>query len=287
VRNAAMAAKPDYLIHLGDVYYTGTPKFREGLLFWGHGTEEKHLVDFWPDAMPKGRSFTMNSNHEMYPGAWGLYDDTLTAPAFLHQNRRTYFLLQNEHWQIFGLDTAYDSPDFMYMYGALNDEQTKFLHDNLDTRKKIILLTHHTPYDVTGTQEEVEDGVSLLKDVTTAFKAAPNSTKALPDYWYFGHIHDGIVYTDTNGCKMRCTGHASMPYGAPWGLAKPGATPPFKTCDFIPSVEFFAQTPYPGKDPGQQVMNGYMSFTLNGDQIAEACYDSDGQCRWPCPADNT
>jgi len=272
VRDAAITLAPDYLIHLGDVYYTGTPKPAEGRLYWGEGEEMAHLVDFWPGRMAPGRSFTMNSNHEMYTGGRGLFEDALTSDFFRHQNGKSYFLLQNAHWQIFGLDSAYDSPDFLFMYGALNAEQEAFVRENLDPGKRTILLTHHTPYDVTGRIEQVSSGISLLAQVRAAFGG-------LPDYWYFGHIHDGIVYAEKEGCRMRCTGHASMPYGAPWALARPGCRPPFSPCDYIDGIEFFAGTPKTS-DPAGLVRNGFMTFTLDCDQISEAFFDSDGTCAW-------
>lgn len=292
VRDAAMTKAPDYLIHLGDVYYTGTPSASDGKFFFGPNNEVANLIDFWPKPMRPGRSFTMNSNHEMYPGGWGLFCDTLKDPTFLHQKGRSYFMLENEYWQIFGLDSAYCSPDFLYMYGALNDEQIAFVHKHRNSDKKWILMTHHTPYDVTGREEEIYKGtdksgkaieVSLLQQVTQAFRL-DDGTDRLPDYWYFGHIHDGIVYTQKDGCNMRCAGHASMPYGAPWVLTVPGTKPPFNTPEkkkcIIKGVEFFACTPKKPDCPAGQVKNGFMTFTLDRDRISEAYYDSEGACTW-------
>ncbi len=285
VRHAVMDQTPDYLMHLGDVYYTGTPQHDEKLLFAGPGTEIAHLIDFWPKTeMKPARSFTMNSNHEMYPGGWGLFKDALSDPLFAHQNRCSYGLLENDDWQIFYLDSAYDSPDFLYMYGALTQDQITFVQDKANPKKRKILMTHHTPFDVTGQIEQVKDGKSLLRDVGAAFGS-------LPDYWYFGHIHDGIVYAPKTvpkskdgpeipgTCNMRCAGHASMPYGAPWGLAKPGTYPPFKPADYIDGIDFFAGTPK-GSDPAGLVKNGFMTFTLTGDQISEAFFDEDGKLTW-------
>ena len=285
VRKAAMELHPDYLMHLGDVYYTGTPKHDEKRLFAGPGTEIAHLIDFWPKSdMKPGRSFTMNSNHEMYPGGWGLFKDALSNPLFAHQNGCSYGVLENHDWQIFYLDSAYNSPDFLYMYGALTEDQIKFVQDKHKAHKRQILMTHHTPFDVTGQVEQVKDGKSLLRDVGKAFGC-------LPEYWYFGHIHDGIVYAPKTvpkskygpaipgTCNMRCAGHASMPYGAPWGLAKPGTHPPFKPADYIKGIDFFAGTPK-GHDPAGLVKNGFMTFTLTGDQISEAFFDDDGHLTW-------
>ena len=285
VRQAAVNRKPDYLIHLGDVYYTGTPKHSEERLFAGSGYELAHLVEFWPQTeMKPGRSFTMNSNHEMYPGGLGLFEDALSNPIFAHQNGSSYGMLENDDWLIYYLDSAYDSPDFLYMFGALTADQITFVQKTRNPDKRKILMTHHTPFDFTGQTELVKDGKSLLRDVGSAFGA-------LPDYWYFGHIHDGIVYApktvpaSANGpaisgtCHMRCTGHGSMPYGAPWGLTKPGSRPPFHPSEYIDGITFFAGTPKTD-DPAGLVKNGFMTFVLKGDQISEAFFDEDGRQTW-------
>ena len=276
VRQSIEHIGPDYLIHLGDVYYTGTPNEGHELLYWGHGTETKNLMEFWPKSLKPGRSFTMNSNHEMYPGAHGLFQDALSPPdsVFSAMQKKNYFLLENSNWQIFGLDSAFDSPDFMYMYGAITQQQLDFISQYHNPDKKLILMTHHTPYDLTGQKPEEKHGVCMLEQIKTAFGKMPN-------YWYFGHIHDGIVYAEKDGCKMRCTGHASMPYGAPWGLVKPGAQPPY-TCDkYIDGIEFFACTPINKDDPAGQVKNGFMTFTLDAETLTEAFFDDDCTQTWP------
>lgn len=273
VCDAITRMAPDYLIHLGDVYYNGTPQWSSRRPYWGYAEESEHLVKFWPKGLASGRSFTLNSNHEMYAGGYGLFEDALPSPAFRHQNGKSYFLLHNDDWQIFGLDTAYDSPDFLCMYGALNQEQMDFVRSKHDSAKRVILLTHHTPYDVTGRTKQVSGGISLLDQVRSVFSG-------LPDYWYFGHIHDGVVYDPKEGCRMRCAGHAAMPYGAPWVLAKTGSRPPFTSADYIDGIEFFAGTPKDPARPEGQVKNGFACFTLDKNQITELFYDSDGRCTW-------
>lgn len=279
VMAAAMALKPDYLIHLGDVYYTGSPdEILEGL-YWGMDNELDKLVKVWPTTQAPGTSFTLNSNHEMYCGGRGYFDDALSSPIFKHQGGKSYFLLQNDDWQIFGLDSAYDTPATLYMEGALNAEQTTFMQKHYDASKQVILLTHHNAYDVTG-QTIVPTGTgSLWQDAVNGLGGTP------PDYWYWGHIHDGVVYepvkTGEHTTNIRCAGHAAVPYGAPWGLTNPGSQPPFQPSDYISSVQFFAGTPVDPHLPGGQVKNGFAMITLTGTGITEAMFDSDGVQTWP------
>ena len=299
VMKSAISKKPDYLIHLGDVYYTGTPPFHLDEIYLGEDMEQEHLVDLWPKNMATGRSFTMNSNHEMYCGARGLFQVALANDIFAAQQGKSYFLLQNEAWQIFGLDSGFASPDFLKMNGALNQEQIDFVRANVDRSKQTLFLTHHTGISPDGTQilyNNVEQTTGLILDVSNALSptelptptSGPAQPQYAPDYWYWGHVHDGIVYTPWKiggkDCNMRCSGNASMPYGAPWGLTRAGSTLPFDKGDFLPSIEFFSQTPMCENDYAGQVKNGFSMITLNGDTITESFFDQDGACKWSSDA---
>ncbi|WP_405126883.1 hypothetical protein ACEPM2_19655 (plasmid) [Ralstonia pseudosolanacearum] len=101
----AMGQRPaDYTIHLGDVYYAGA------------NADEGRDLSAWP-AGTLGQ-FTLNSNHEMYSGAVGYFREL--AQRFPLQNGTSYFSLQNDHWLIVGLDTAYYADEMnLYMDGAL------------------------------------------------------------------------------------------------------------------------------------------------------------------------
>lgn len=57
---------PDHIIHLGDVYYAGTPS-----------EVKEHFLAYWPTPRQPASSFALNSNHEMYSGGYGYFDITL------------------------------------------------------------------------------------------------------------------------------------------------------------------------------------------------------------------
>src|SRR5436190_13747129 len=113
---------PDHIIHLGDVYYAGTPK----------ETNERFLK-YWPTPKDPGKSFALNSNHEMYGGGYGYFD--ITLPTF--QQPASYFNLANKNWRLIGLDTGYDEHE-------LHAPQAEWLAGQLqDDGRKNILFTHH------------------------------------------------------------------------------------------------------------------------------------------------
>ncbi|HXH61570.1 MAG TPA: metallophosphoesterase, partial [Fimbriimonadaceae bacterium] len=76
---------PDIVVHLGDVYYSGTAT-----------EEQNNLLNCWP----KGTlgNFTLNSNHEMYDGGNAYYSTVLTHSLFSAQNGTSYFAINYGDW---------------------------------------------------------------------------------------------------------------------------------------------------------------------------------------------
>ena len=114
VMQSIAALKPDYIIHLGDVYYTGLAD-----------EEQNNLLGLWPPGYT-GKSLTLNSNHEMYDGALGYFGTALANPIFSLQKQNSYFVLQYGNsqqsggpWSIIGLDSAYWSTSPLVMVGSI------------------------------------------------------------------------------------------------------------------------------------------------------------------------
>ena len=279
VMRSLLAQRPDYIVHLGDVYYSGTPNDP----FFAHPFEERNnLIRCWPRAHAGGRSFTLNSNHEMYSLGRGYFYDALGAPAFKVQNRTSYFLLQSAHWQIFGLDSAYASPDrATFMDGSLHPDQIAWLKKVRDPRRRSIVMTHHNPLSIYGKNTKTSP---LWAQLEQGFG------RRQPDYWYWGHIHNGIVYecagrdvAARNKTKARCIGHSAIPFGFAWGLTRPetllAAAPGAMPSAFQPieTVKYFAHERVPGTS---YVKNGFAVLRLSGAAISEEIYDEDGQLTW-------
>ncbi len=79
-----LATKPDFMVHLGDVYYAGTPK--KGLI--DRNEEGRYFTKLWKPG-PRG-ALALNSNHEMYPGATGYFGTALTNHLFTAQQGTSY-----------------------------------------------------------------------------------------------------------------------------------------------------------------------------------------------------
>jgi Calcineurin-like phosphoesterase len=177
--------QPDHVIHLGDVYYAGTK----------HEIENRFLNmwNFWSTPATAGRSFALNSNHEMYGGGHGYFKTTLKT----FKQPASYFNFGNEHWRFIGLDTGYVDHD-------LNAEQIEWLAAQLDGSAKIVLLSHHQPFSAFT---DTDHGAKLRARVQ------PFLGKIYG--WFWGHEHLCVAYGQHLGIKGRCIGHGCIPYKVP------------------------------------------------------------------------
>lgn len=260
---------PDYTIHLGDVYYAGTAGFLDS------DEEVNNFLNNW--AGGSQGSFMLNSNHEMYSGALGYFGKGLKADAFALQQGTSYFAIESDKWIVIGLDSAYYDPSPLFMNGALVDAaQVNFIKGLNTADKKVIVLTHHNPTNIEGT------GIGQLP----LWNQVADALGRVPDFWYWGHIHNGIVYSDQsfpaqNGVKGRCAGHGAIPFGVAYGLQNPDGTNK-------PSIEYFSKellsSAYENTDVRQtnRVLNGFAMLTLSADSISEAFIDQTGATNWSC-----
>lgn len=262
---AAKAANADYFIHLGDVYYAGTNagKFLDP-------EESTNFVDVWQGST--GRSFALNSNHDMYAHATGYCGTALAAPAFAAQNGANCFALYNDAFRIVGLDSAYYAPDNRledfpgFMKGSLGDpsgKQTAFLMDQVGQLKRgqtLILLTHHNGLNLDGSiPTAADDSYLLWQQITQAVKQIP-ADAGNNVYWYWGHEHAGAVYApqsiDATNVYQRCCGHGCIPWGLATDLTQSGNVLWSEKQILGPAANYF-------------VTNGYATLTLNGPSFTE------------------
>ncbi|WP_299112246.1 metallophosphoesterase [uncultured Winogradskyella sp.] len=254
----------DYLLHLGDVYYAGT--YLRPLPL----EEDVNFLDLWPD-QGTGRNFTLNSNHEMSGDAHGYFDLALKKDGvFEHQNGMSYFSRTYGNWLLLGLDSSYYSDkkngwDKFYMDGAIGTDgykqQINWLEQFSGHNGPVMVVTHHNACDLTGANTNI-----LFDQVSAALGR-------MPSLWYWGHVHNGIVYNKLYmgdaipyiPTKGRCCGHASIPFGNGWALEDNS------------NIAYYAHTrdyQFPESDP--RVKNGYALVTLHKDGgFTEAFYEVD------------
>lgn len=230
--------RPDYTIHLGDIYYVGAPEeIRENFL--GQASDGHQGVSW-----PKGAlgSFSLNSNHEMYANGTGYFEVLLPAlgiPESADKSQlASYFCLSNEHWRILGLDTGYNSvgvpvleqiPFIGRIPGVgpsykLESPQLDWLETVVRPRRNpraTLLLSHHQYFSAFDA-----DCVKPAKQLLPFF--------ADQDViWLWGHEHRMAVYERfaESGIRAygRCVGHGGMPVEIK--PPRPGAAVPLRYCD--------------------------------------------------------
>ena len=171
----------DLLLHLGDIYYSGTSE----------ETKERFLK-LWPiSAAPMSRS--LNANHEMYSGGYGYFD--IILPHF--GQAASYFALQNTNWLLVGLDTAYIEHD-------MDPKQVTWLEQLVAGRgqRKVVLFSHQQLFSRLDHQGE------KLQSKLNALLTSNQITA-----WYWGHEHQCVLYDKhpTWGLVARCLGNSGIP----------------------------------------------------------------------------
>lgn len=255
---------PDYIVHLGDTYYSGTDAKRSPDLEEAHNLVE--VLKRYPQVARSGRCFTLNSNHEMYGGAWGYYGVALADPLFRAQQGCSYFAIQFGNCILAGLDSAYHDPSNLYMEGGLGDRsepQYAFLRRLAAWQKagkKIVLLSHHPGISTDGKAASKY----LWNDVTSVLK---------PDMWYWGHTHLGAVYGSaafSGAMKTRCIGHSAVPFAIPPGMRDvPKSVAAWYSHTALTDDTMLEALFYESR----RAKNGFAVLTLTPDGITEAVYD--------------
>lgn len=260
VMAAAIGADPrpiDALVHLGDVYYAGTER----------AVRDRFLA-FWPER-PEAVSRACNSNHEMYPGGFAYFD--LTLKQF--QQPSSAFALQNDHWLIVGLDTAYRE-------GRLENGQAEWLVDLVARAgdRKVMLLSHHQGFSLYD---------KAAKHLTDALRPLLDAGKI--HFWYWGHEHRCVIFDQHPEWKLwgRCIGHSGFPEFRRRDYQGDGAELPTAKADqrwlSVPpgrsgprGLVLDGPNPYVAQNPERYVPHGYATIELSGDALVERIHDADG-----------
>jgi hypothetical protein len=214
--------KPDFIVHLGDIYYSGT-QYEADNYFLKIFQSICKKQDFAADATP--RIFTMAGNHDMYSGGQGYYWllDQIHQPA-------SFFLLRNTNWRIFGLDTGINDHDPFTVNQAtptLTDDQLDWLTKNMQNGNgRTILLSHHPLFSAYERINDKSTNNPLLEQLRSLL---PQITA-----WFWAHEHNLVIYKEFLNIHGRCIGHGAFPVGV-GEIGRPYGDVPFFT-DYALSV---------------------------------------------------
>ena len=258
-RRQAADRKFDLLMHLGDIYYSGTEK-----------EVEERFLKVWPtDAAATNRA--LNGNHEMYSGGFGYFK--LVLPAFGQDG--SYFAVQNDDWLLVGLDTAYvdhdiDNAQAAWLTLLVKQAQTP-------KPRKVVLFSHQQPFSRLGSQ-----GPKLQLALNHLLTAG--SIRA----WYWGHEHDCIVYDEHPGWNLlgRCLGNGGIPQAPKDAVRGADAAPGRQLADGITWRRLEGKDGVPGcivldgpnaamkkdSDKKRFVPHGFMTLEFNGPALIERVF---------------
>jgi len=204
--------KPDVLIHLGDIYYSGTPQECDANF--------KNIVN---SVLARDTQdvpvYTLSGNHDMYSGGAGYYSliDSLNDHARLQQ--ASFFCLRNDDWQFIAMDTGLHDYNPFTVTDVLTfieqDEEDWITERIAEFSGKTILLSHHQLFSALSQIGPAQDGGKLtaynpmlLKSFNRFAQAAKQPIAA----WFWGHEHNLSIYQPYLGLNRgRCIGHGAVP----------------------------------------------------------------------------
>jgi hypothetical protein len=240
------AHQPDVVIHLGDVYYSGTDFEAQNYFYsiwqetlgipkvpWG-----QKLTDFTTGPA----TFHLPGNHDMYSGGQPYYTtiDMLGQPA-------SYFCLRNANWQFIAMDTALHDSDPSHVNDAtwVEPQEITWMEDKVRNGggRKSVLLSHHQLF----TAFEKIGGQAINQNILPALQGI------LPDLtlWLWGHEHNQVIYQRYLNVLTRCIGHGAFPVSG---------TPPYGA----PNAGVPLENVHLDLDPNNFYRHGYVLMKLNG-----------------------
>jgi hypothetical protein len=196
--------KPDAILHLGDVYYSGIPD-----------ECQEHVIDVITNlrtqtglALP---FFTIPGNHEYYSGGAGFYEmiDKINSGIAGAQQQASYFCLRSadSNWQFLAMDTGYgdhDPNDDAFSSDtrgpSLHSTELVWHYDKIDNFSgSTILLSHHQLYSAFS---EINGNAAwgpafLNQRLYNSFVPKFGRTAA----WFWGHEHNFAQYPDQLGVQ--------------------------------------------------------------------------------------
>jgi hypothetical protein len=245
--------KRQHVIHLGDVYYAG----------WKFEYVERFLK-YWPvklDEKDEIGSFTLNGNHDMYSGGHHYFGVALEDPRFKNwQGPSSLFLLSNDDWQLFGIDTAHEN-------AGLEGNQANWINGTAAKhpqkgKVKVMLLSHHqycSSYE--------KPSFTLITKIQRVLTNGELNLRA----WLWGHEHRCLTYKGVPALPFAsCIGHGGVPvyqiHSQKAKIPKPG--------DFEYRDVLFGGAG--GVEPWAKF--GFAVLDFNRDQIAVRYIGEDGNC---------
>ncbi|SIT41026.1 putative phosphohydrolase [Paraburkholderia piptadeniae] len=211
LKQAALQS-PDVVIHLGDIYYSGTPQECDANF--------RKIVDAVLSRDTKDVPvYTLSGNHDMYSGGAGYYGliDTLNDHARLQP--ASFFCLRNDDWQFIAMDTGLHDYNPFTVTDVVTfleqDEEDWIVERIAEFSGKTILLSHHQLFSALsqiGPPQTDGKLTAYNPRLLASFRRFSQAAKQPITAWFWGHEHSLSVYQPYLGLtRGRCIGHGAVP----------------------------------------------------------------------------
>lgn len=263
IADALESGRDVHVIHLGDVYYSGT----------GDEVRRKVLAPgMWPVTKAQAAggvtSWSLNGNHDMYAGGYGYFQELLADQRFAAQRSAdekptSFFRLNSPSWEIVGLDTAWDRDVFSEgQVGVLEDPQAEYVTsvaaDAKRHGRKLMLLSHHQLISVYDKEDLGPELGSKLRHVLD---------DGIVTAWLWGHEHRCMAFSAAAGVKFpRCIGHGGIP-----------VLMPRKPTDPYPPPGTWEERHYYSNRGDHWARFGFVVLDFDGDRIGVRYINDAGQ----------
>lgn len=234
LKQAMQQHQPDAVIHLGDIYYSGTPEECD-LNF-------ANVFDtVFTEVLGKNKRipvFSIPGNHDYYAFAYGYYDMVTGLNSFNKKavQEASYFCLKTEDdlWQFLGMDTGFDDANPLnqlnpyYAGPQLHASEVVWHKDKLERfGGATILLSHH----------QLFSSNARINGRYTSFGYFPFLNPYLLSYfqqyfpskvagWLWGHEHNLVLYKDQlcglqKGRLVGCSAFEELASAEPYKVNNP------------------------------------------------------------------
>ncbi|CAG4898759.1 metallophosphoesterase family protein [Paraburkholderia gardini] len=270
---------PDVVIHLGDIYYSGTAHECD--------VNFRRIIDAVLERDTKDLPvYTLSGNHDMYSGGAGYYSLIASLNDRPWLQPASYFCLRNDDWQFIAMDTGLH--DYIPVIGEdvltfIEPEEEAWIIDRLsEFDGKTILMSHHplfSAFSQIGPRGADGTFTAYNPKLVASYQRFAKAAKQPVAAWFWGHEHNLSVYDPFQGLQRgRCIGHGAVPVfvdddTAPFA-PMPGIARPPKVADVQLGVE------------GRTYMHGFTIVRLETGGAASAEYYEDNNGTQPMFTEN-
>jgi len=213
--------KPDVLIHLGDIYYSGTPE-----------ECKNYFLDLIDEVFARDQNpipvYTLTGNHDMYCGGvgyYGLLPQLNPSPPYSPDQAQaaSYFALRSTDgaWQFLAMDTGlHDHDPFTVSKDVtyLDPDEEAWHVDKVkrftEGGGRTVVLSHHQLFSAFSGIGDYKSRPPAEQAVNPKLLATWEKLRAAGDVaaWLWGHEHNLCIYQPYRGLdKGRCVGHGAIP----------------------------------------------------------------------------